>query len=540
MAANDITVLQEQADGSLKETLLNAFLARKVEDYGPPTWVRTSSRDNSAADVGIVAAISWDGIVWHSTTKSKLFPANSFSRDASVFWHQPTSRWVCFSTDAFGGTKSFQVATSPDLRTWTVITVPLVGPLTAGTANNTWLNHHFIDNGNYYALARLSTTAGNNYGAPGCGYTRCLNPGTWTQWTNWTPFDSTVRVDANEMCIIKKGDLYHMFSLPGTHLNLTPPGLPNFYDIHVQTSTQPFGGYSAPVNVTASARAELGTFFIEGCDIVHIKGDHYRLYFQEGVNNEAWAWDSYDGMQTWDLESLRALQYIGLDGRGHGTVTRATTQNIRSIQSTIRQLAEPSPHTHRASEISDSTAEGRALLTAATVQAQRTALETFVSAANLTAIQALTGNFQRVYIAQDTRKIYVWSGTGSVYTEISPFPPVELIAACSDDISPLTSGNSKVTFRTPCAFELTGVKASVNTAPVGSPLVVDINKNGTSVLSTKLSIDAGETTSVTAAIPPVLIATTFASDDIISVDIDQAVGNQAGTGLKVTVIGIRH
>lgn len=87
--------------------------------------------------------------------------------------------------------------------------------------------------------------------------------------------------------------------------------------------------------------------------------------------------------------------------------------------STLRGCA-PSSHTHTASAISDSTTAGRALLTAATVQAQRTALETFVSAANLTAIQALTGNFQRVYIAQDTGKIYAWSGSGSVYTEISP------------------------------------------------------------------------------------------------------------------------
>jgi hypothetical protein len=142
-----------------------------------------------------------------------------------------------------------------------------------------------------------------------------------------------------------------------------------------------------------------------------------------------------------------------------------------------------------------------------------------------------------VYITNSNGRMYQWSGAS--YVEISPFPPVELIAACSDEISPLTTGDSKVTFRTPCAFELTEVKASVNTAPVGSPLVVDINRNGISVLSTKLSIDAGETTSVTAAIPPVLIATTFASDDMISVDIDQAVANQAGTGLKVTVIGTR-
>jgi hypothetical protein len=68
--------------------------------------------------------------------------------------------------------------------------------------------------------------------------------------------------------------------------------------------------------------------------------------------------------------------------------------------------------------ITDSTTAGRALLTAATVQAQRTALDILVSAANLAAIQAVAGNFQRIYLALDTQKTYVWNGTG--YTEISP------------------------------------------------------------------------------------------------------------------------
>jgi hypothetical protein len=74
-------------------------------------------------------------------------------------------------------------------------------------------------------------------------------------------------------------------------------------------------------------------------------------------------------------------------------------------------------HTHPASAISDSTTAGRELLTAATVQAQRTALDTFVSAANFASFP-VSGNFQRVYLALDTQKTYVWNGSG--YTEASP------------------------------------------------------------------------------------------------------------------------
>jgi hypothetical protein len=74
-------------------------------------------------------------------------------------------------------------------------------------------------------------------------------------------------------------------------------------------------------------------------------------------------------------------------------------------------------NTFTASRISDSTTAGRALLTAGSVQAQRTALDIFLSYANLASFPA-SGNLQRLYLALDTQKTYVWNGTG--YTEVSP------------------------------------------------------------------------------------------------------------------------
>jgi hypothetical protein len=74
-------------------------------------------------------------------------------------------------------------------------------------------------------------------------------------------------------------------------------------------------------------------------------------------------------------------------------------------------------NTFTASSISDSTTAGRALLTAGSVQAQRTALDIFLSYANLASFPA-SGNLQRLYLALDTAKTYVWNGTG--YTEVSP------------------------------------------------------------------------------------------------------------------------
>ena len=115
--------------------------------------------------------------------------------------------------------------------------------------------------------------------------------------------------------------------------------------------------------------------------------------------------------------------------------------------------------------------------------------------------------------------------------------PVVIQLACSDESTALTSGTAKATFRMPYAMAITQVRASVNTAPTGSTLIVDINENGTSILSTKLSIDASEKTSTTAATAAVISDSALADDAEITIDIDQIGASVAGAGLKITIIG---
>jgi hypothetical protein len=109
--------------------------------------------------------------------------------------------------------------------------------------------------------------------------------------------------------------------------------------------------------------------------------------------------------------------------------------------------------------------------------------------------------------------------------------------AISDETTDLEAGTAKLTFRMPYGFTLTSITASVTTAPVGSTIIVDVNESGTTILSTKLSIDASEKTSTTAATAAVISDTVLASDAEITVDIDQIGSSTAGTGLKVTFIG---
>lgn len=123
-------------------------------------------------------------------------------------------------------------------------------------------------------------------------------------------------------------------------------------------------------------------------------------------------------------------------------------------------------------------------------------------------------------------------GTGCVV-------PVDIQIACSDTSTAITTGTAKLTFRMPHAMTLTAVRASVSTAPTGSTLVIDINEAGTTILSTKLSIDASEKTSTTAATPAVISDSALADDAEITIDFDQVGSSVAGVGVIVSLIGTR-
>lgn len=112
-----------------------------------------------------------------------------------------------------------------------------------------------------------------------------------------------------------------------------------------------------------------------------------------------------------------------------------------------------------------------------------------------------------------------------------------LLIAASDETTTITTGTAKVTFRMPYAFKVTAVRASLSTVSSSGVVTVDINEGGTTILSTKLTIDASEKTSTTAATPAVISDADLADDAEITIDIDTA--GTGAKGLKVTLIGYR-
>ena len=115
---------------------------------------------------------------------------------------------------------------------------------------------------------------------------------------------------------------------------------------------------------------------------------------------------------------------------------------------------------------------------------------------------------------------------------------ITLIIPLSDTITPLVAGTAKETLHL-LAFGLTDVQvaAELSTPQTSGALVtVDINESGVSILSTKLTIDNGEETSLAAATPAVVSDTTLALGSKLTFDLD-GVGDGTALGLKVHLSG---
>lgn len=88
----------------------------------------------------------------------------------------------------------------------------------------------------------------------------------------------------------------------------------------------------------------------------------------------------------------------------------------------------------------------------------------------------------------------------------------------------------------PYAGVIKKIAASVGTAPTGAALIVDINKNGTTIFTTQANRPtiAVSTTAATMAGNPEIA--TFAAGDLLSIDVDQVGSTVAGSNLGVTVL----
>lgn len=107
----------------------------------------------------------------------------------------------------------------------------------------------------------------------------------------------------------------------------------------------------------------------------------------------------------------------------------------------------------------------------------------------------------------------------------------------SDETSDLEVGQVAQNVFFPFSGQMENIIVIVDptNAPTGSTIIVDVKKNGTTIFSTKITIDATEWSSLTAATAYVLSTnpTTFTSSDYFTVHIDQVGSTNAGSAGKI-------
>jgi hypothetical protein len=85
-------------------------------------------------------------------------------------------------------------------------------------------------------------------------------------------------------------------------------------------------------------------------------------------------------------------------------------------------------------------------------------------------------------------------------------------------------------------YAVVGTRLMVGTAPTGASLIIDVNKNGTTIYTTqgnRPTIAAGANAGGPGAAPDI---TALAAGDYLTVDIDQVGSTVAGSDLTVTVV----
>jgi hypothetical protein len=156
---------------------------------------------------------------------------------------------------------------------------------------------------------------------------------------------------------------------------------------------------------------------------------------------------------------------------------------------------------------------------------------TLVGSANI-----ITDGGGNIVTATNDVTIFTSLGSGAwraQHTRASGGPNSEsLMIALSGETAGLVTATAAITVRAPYACILGGVRANVNTVSSSGVITFDLNKtdvSGTavSILSTKLTIDANEKSSVTAAAPAVISDQVIPDDQELTVDIDGP-----GTGAK--------
>lgn len=293
--------------------------------------------------------------------------------------------------------------------------------------------------------------------------------------------------------------------------------------------TDPVAGDSLPiVDASTSSTKKVTVATLDGRYVVEAdvaaKGDIYVATANDtvgvlsvGANNQVLTADSATatGVKWATPASYQPLDagLTALAAAGNSAILTATTASFTTADETKLDGIEA------AADVTDAT----------NVAAAGAVMESDTSTAAMSFVideDAMTSNSATKVPTQQSVKAYV-----DLMQPKATFPG-SISVALSDMTTQITTGTTKAYWVNPfdTTLTVTKVKATLATAGSGST-VVDINEGagaGTSILSTKITIDASETDSDDATTPPVISDTSIAADGRLTFDIDTAGTSAAG------------
>jgi hypothetical protein len=128
-------------------------------------------------------------------------------------------------------------------------------------------------------------------------------------------------------------------------------------------------------------------------------------------------------------------------------------------------------------------------------------------------------------VLQVPTKNAIWDAFGMA-TNVAGF-------ALGDLSTTLVTGTGKAYWVAPYDGTVLGVFGSLLTASASGGVQYDINKNGTTILSTQLTVDATELSSIDAATNAVISVPNFSAGDVFTMDVDVAGSGAAGPQINI-------
>ena len=157
------------------------------------------------------------------------------------------------------------------------------------------------------------------------------------------------------------------------------------------------------------------------------------------------------------------------------------------------------------------------------------------NAAAKTALTLASTDVGKICYQQDNGAFYILLDDSPVTWYAINFE--QIVIAFSNESDAISAGTDKVKIPVLYSFYVVAAHVFLSTAQAsGSIFTVDVNDDGASILSTRITVDNTENTSVTATTAPVLSANLIAANSVISIDVD-AIGDGTAKGGKVILVG---